>query len=277
MNNTNNNPAPAQGGLAMGTTTRTRERTGERANGRSQPARPKTTANGSPAKRGGRNGAPRAGKPTGLRLIGYIRVSTLDQADEASYGLPAQVAALQRWAEAAGHELITVVPEVASTRNPARMFGRLAVEAALRAGLADAMAVRDLDRASRSTLDGAELTARATSHGWRIVGTDGTDTADPEQEFLVNIRLARAQEERRLISRRTREGLEIARTRGAKVGRPKLISRAAERRIVKLRREGMSPGAIANHLTAKKIATPGGGFRWHASTVRAVLAREGIN
>ncbi|OLM17596.1 MULTISPECIES: recombinase family protein [unclassified Pseudonocardia] len=128
----------------------------------------------------------------GLRLIGYVRVSTAAQADEKRHGLAAQWRALDRWCKANGHALVTVVPEVASTRRPDRMYGRLAVEQALRAGLADAMAVRDLDRASRSTLDGAGLVARAQRHGWRIVGTDGLDSADPEQEFFVNVRLAMA-------------------------------------------------------------------------------------
>ena len=205
-----------------------------------------------------------------LRLIGYVRVSTAAQASEKSHGLAAQRRALEKWCRAAGHELVTVIPEVASASAPDRMFGRLAVENALRAGLADAMVVRDLDRASRSTLDGAQLLAS----GWRVLGTDGTDSADPEQEFLVNVRLAMAQEERRKISRRTREGLDAARASGKTLGRPPIITKATERRIAKLRRDGMSANKIAQALTAKKVPTPNGGAAWSPSTVRTVLARQ---
>jgi len=169
---------------------------------------------------------------------------------------------------------VTVIPEVASTRAPDRMYGRLAVEAALRAGLGDAMVVRDLDRASRSTLDGAQLVTRASANGWRVIGTDGIDTADPEQEFLVNVRLAMAQEERRKISRRTREGLEAARAKGKTLGRPRSLTPAVERRIVRLRKTGLSAQAIANTLTEKAVPTPNGGPSWSASTVRSVLARH---
>lgn len=217
------------------------------------------------------------GAETGLRLIGYVRVSTAAQATEKSHGLAAQWRALEKWCHALGHVLVTVVPEVASTRNPERMYGRLAVEAALRAGLGDAMVVRDLDRASRSTLDGAALAGRAAANGWRIIGTDGIDTADPEQEFLVNVRLAMAQEERRKISRRTREGLEVVRARGAVLGRPRTIPPTVERRIVRLRsRDGLSAVAIARDLTTRRVPTPSGGATWNPSTIRSVLARQGV-
>lgn len=213
----------------------------------------------------------------GLRVIGYVRVSTEGQASERSHGLTAQWRALEAWCRALGHILVTVIPEVASTRHPERMYGRLAVEAALRAGLADAMVVRDLDRASRSTLDGAQLVGRAAERGWRLVGTDGVDSADPEQEFLVNVRLAMAQEERRKISRRTREGLETARASGKQLGRPRAITPTLARRIVRYRvKDGLSAQAIAALLTQKRVPTPGGGERWHHSTVRRVLTREGV-
>jgi DNA invertase Pin-like site-specific DNA recombinase len=210
-------------------------------------------------------------------LIGYVRVSTAAQASERSHGLAAQEHALERWCRAAGHTLVAVVPEVASTRDPERMYGRLAVEAALRAGLADAMVVRDLDRASRSTLDGAQLVTRAAANGWRVVGTDGTDTADPEQEFLVNVRLAMAQEERRKISRRTREGLDAARAKGRTLGRPRAIPPTVERRIVRLRtKDGLSANAIARTLTEKRVPTSSGAAAWNPSTIRSVLARQGV-
>lgn len=213
-----------------------------------------------------------------LRLIGYVRVSTLKQADERSHGLAAQRAELDRWCRANGHELVTVVPEVASTRAPDRMYGRLAVESALRAKLADAMVVRDLDRATRSTRDGAALLHRAVQEGWRVIGTDGTDTADPEQEFLINVRFAMFQEERRKISRRTREGLEAARANGSQIGRPSKIDTKTTRKIVKMRtRDGMSAQAIAKQLTAQKVPPPGGGGQWHHSTIRDVFAREGVS
>lgn len=222
--------------------------------------------------KGGSSGGPT--RTGGLRLVGYVRVSTAAQATDRSHGLNAQWDALDRWCRANGHELVTVVPEVASTRDPERMYGRLAVEALLRAGLADAMAVRDLDRASRGTLDGAEMLSRAVRHGWRVVGTDGLDSSDPEQELMINIRLAVAQEERRKIARRTREGLAAARSKGAVLGRPRTIPDAVVRRMKKLRTEGLSCARIAAALDKGRTPPPSGGA-WSAATVRTVLKREG--
>ncbi|PVZ10161.1 DNA invertase Pin-like site-specific DNA recombinase [Actinomycetospora cinnamomea] len=223
----------------------------------------------------GHGNGPSSTASTGLRLVGYVRVSTAAQATDRSHGLNAQWDALDRWCRANGHELVTVVPEVASTRDPERMYGRLAVEALLRAGLADAMAVRDLDRASRGTLDGAEMLSRAVRHGWRVVGTDGLDSSDPEQELMINIRLAVAQEERRKIARRTREGLAAARSKGAVLGRPRTIPDAVVRRMKKLRTEGLSCARIAAALDRGKTPPPSGGANWSPATVRTVLRREG--
>ncbi|MEJ2868417.1 recombinase family protein [Actinomycetospora sp. OC33-EN08] len=225
---------------------------------------------GTGPQRGAVSPAPR----TSLRLIGYVRVSTAQQAGDNSHGLDAQTDALRKWCELNGHSLVTVVPEVASTRDPARMYGRLAVEALLRAGVADAMAVRDLDRASRSTLDGAELLSRAKAAGWRVVGTDGLDSADEEQEMFINIRLAVAQEERRKIARRTREGLEAARAKGAQLGRPRQIDPKTVARMKRLRGEGLSVARIAAALDKGRTPPPNGG-NWSPATVRTVLVREG--
>ena len=211
----------------------------------------------------------------GLRLIGYVRVSTAQQAGDNSHGLDAQRSALEKWCAAEGHTLVTTVVEVASTRDPERMYGRLNVESLLRAGLAEAMVVRDLDRASRSTLDGAQLLARAKDNGWRVVGTDGTDTSDPEQELMINIRLAVANEERRKIARRTKEGLAAAKAKGAQLGRPRTIPEPVVRRMKSLRREGLSVARIAAALDRGKTPPPNGGEKWSPATVRTVLVREG--
>lgn len=94
-----------------------------------------------------------------------------------------------------------------------------AVIASLRA--ADCLVVLDLDRAFRSSID-AMLTAdllRQRGVGFRILSLD-VDTRTPEGELFYSLVAAFAQYERRIISRRTREGLEAARLRGVRLGRP---------------------------------------------------------
>jgi DNA invertase Pin-like site-specific DNA recombinase len=81
-----------------------------------------------------------------------------------------------------------------------------------------------------------------------------------------------AQLERRLIGERVREALAAKRAAGARLGRPRQLSNDVVETIVTRRTDGASLRAIAEALNEAKIATAHGGARWHASTVRAVLA-----
>lgn len=72
------------------------------------------------------------------------------------------------------------------------------------------------------------------------------DTSTPYGQFLFTLISGLAEFERQLLSQRTREGLDAARQRGARIGRPPKMSRAqlmaaAER----IRRGGESIAVIA--------------------------------
>jgi DNA invertase Pin-like site-specific DNA recombinase len=219
------------------------------------------------------SGSPRAQcRPV---LIGYVRVSTRDQGGN-GHGLDAQRRTIERYCRDNGYVLACIIPDVVSTRLADKMYGRQAAVVAVEAGLADGIIVSTLDRASRSTLDGAILLDQARRQGWRLLSVDGVDSDDPEQTLLTDIRLAVAQEERRKISERTKAGLEAARAKGKQLGRPSKVTPALARRIVRLRmKDGLSAQKIAANLTTKKVPAPGGGATWHHSTVRLILAREG--
>jgi len=209
-----------------------------------------------------------------VKVIGYLRVSTEGQADK--YGLSAQREEIERWCAAHDHELISVLHDVVSSGRTDRMYGRQIAVAALGNGVADALVVRALDRATRSTADGAALLEMAKRQGWRLMALDGTDTSDPEQELTINVRIAMAQEERRRISQRVREGMASAKRQGKQFGRPRSVPDDVTRNIVTLRRSGLSAQAIAKALDASGVPTPSGGRRWHHSVVRDVIRREGV-
>jgi DNA invertase Pin-like site-specific DNA recombinase len=209
-----------------------------------------------------------------LRVIGYCRVSTAKQGDH-GHGLGAQHAALEHFCAQHGHELLTVTTDVASGVASDRMYGREVAIAAIESGLADALLVRALDRATRDQEDAAKLFKRAQRNAWRLMDCDKADSGDPSQRLLADIRIAVAAEERRKISERTREGLAKARKAGKRLGRPPLIDAALAKRIVRMHtREGLSVGAIAKRLTERRVPTPGGGARWYPTTVRDVLKRS---
>jgi DNA invertase Pin-like site-specific DNA recombinase len=80
---------------------------------------------------------------------------------------------------------------------------------------------------------------------------DGIDTSTPAGRLFMQIRGAFAEYERGLIVERTKAGLEVARRRGKRFGRPPLPRRQRER-ILRLRRAGRSIRAIAQQVAVAK-------------------------
>ncbi|MGB6229113.1 MAG: recombinase family protein [Litorimonas sp.] len=90
----------------------------------------------------------------------------------------------------------------------------------------DSLVVLDLDRAFRSTID-ALLTAellRERGVNLRILSLN-LDLSTEYGELIFAVFSAFAQFERRILSRRTKEGLRAAVRRGVKLGRPSKSNR----------------------------------------------------
>lgn len=212
-----------------------------------------------------------------LRVIGYVRVSTAKQSDT-GHGIGAQHQALEHFCAAHGHELLTVTSDVVSGTASDRMYGREVAIAAIESGVADALLVRALDRATRDQEDAAKLFKRAERNAWRLMDCDKADSGDPSQRLLADIRIAVAAEERRKISERTREGLAKARKFGTKsgrpLGRPVEVDLALAEQITHMHtRDGLGANMIARQLTERGIPTPRGGVRWYPTTVSDILKR----
>lgn len=207
------------------------------------------------------------------KAIGYIRVSTNRQADS-GYGLEAQRSAIEQFCSAQGLQLVALIPDVMSGKRTDKLYGRIAAITAIRTGMANVLVVNTLDRSSRSMADGARLVADAKAEGWRVVGLDGTDSSTVSQ-LTAHARLLVAEEERELISKRTKQGLIKARQAGKQLGKPSTIDRKTVQRIVKLYGEGRGTKAIARALTDSGVRAPQAGS-WSYSTVRRVLEREGM-
>ena len=109
-----------------------------------------------------------------------------------------------------------------------------------------------------------------------IVTELGRD-ADP---FMLHLYAALAEQERRLISERTRQALAAARERGvvlgnakqARANKNKSIARAESLRPLLEGMSGLSARAIATELTMRAIPTPRGAA-WSAKTVLRVMDR----
>lgn len=143
------------------------------------------------------------------RCLGYMRVSTPEQC-------------MDRQAEGLRGLCDRLYVESASAVAAHRPVFDQVLEA-LEPG--DSLLVWDLDRAFRSTVDAMLVSERLRKRGvaLRIVKLN-IDTATPEGEFFYTIIAACAQFERRILSRRTREGMAAARKRGRHIGRPRALS-----------------------------------------------------
>ena len=208
------------------------------------------------------------------RVVGYIRVSTADQA-ESGAGLEAQRAAITAHAAARGWELAEIYEDHASGKS---LNGRHELKRALaelRARRADALMVAKLDRLSRSIHDFSGLLETSAKQGWAIVVLDlDLDTSTPMGEAMANMAGVFAQLERRMIGQRTKDALAIKKAQGVRLGRPRAIPPAVEARIVKMRRAGKSFEAIAAQLTAESVPGPTGRPAWSWGTVSRVVRRH---
>lgn len=211
-------------------------------------------------------------EPAGLRVIGYVRVSTEEQSRSGA-GLAAQRAAIEAACQARGYELAVVLEDAGYS---ARSLERPAIRAALDeldGRRADALMVSKLDRLSRSLLDFAGLMERSRRRGWALIALDlGVDTATPSGELMANVLASFAAFERRLIGQRTQDALAAKRAAGVRLGRPRALPDDVVARVVDERARGATFRAIADRLNAEGVATGHGGAQWWPATVRDVLA-----
>lgn len=143
-------------------------------------------------------------------LVGYARVSTLDQHEDL------QIDALRQ----AGCERIYADHASGAKSSRPELDRMLDM---LRKG--DVVVVWKLDRLGRSVQNLVDLMGRfqKAGIGFRSL-TEQMDTTTPGGVLIFNLFAALAQFERDLIRERTMAGLQAARARGRKGGRPSKLS-----------------------------------------------------
>lgn len=221
----------------------------------------------------------RAKRPTrkgGPVVLGLVRVSTDEQA-ESGAGLAAQAVTLHAEAAREGWALELVPEEGVSGKDMNKRPVLIETLRRLDAGEADVLAVAKLDRLSRSVIDFATILDRAKRGGWSVVALDlGVDTSTPTGELVAGVMMQVAQWERRIIAERTRDSMAAAKqAKGLRYGRPDALDPALRVWVVQARGTGRSYQSIADELNARGFPTAHGGRKWHASTVRAVMASQG--
>jgi DNA invertase Pin-like site-specific DNA recombinase len=147
--------------------------------------------------------------------IGYARVSTQEQ------NLSLQLDALQ----SAGCDTI-YREKVTSAKKERPELQKLMSQ--IRAG--DVVVIWKLDRLARSLKDLISLVNEMQGKGAELQSlNDHIDTTTPQGKFTFHLFAALAEFERDIIRERTKAGLAAARARGRKGGRPKGLSKEAQR------------------------------------------------
>jgi site-specific DNA recombinase len=149
-------------------------------------------------------------RESAMRLVGYVRVSTEEQATE-GVSLDAQRERLAAYALAHNAELIAIESDeaVSGKVSPEKRSGLATALARIRSGEAEGLLVLKLDRLSRTTRDVLDLVDEAGARGWRLVSvSEHLDTGTAAGRLVLTVLAALSQMEREQVSERTRFALD---------------------------------------------------------------------
>ena len=156
-----------------------------------------------------------------MRAVGYVRVSTAEQAKE-GVSLESQAAEIRRYAAARGWVLVNIARDdgVSGSVPLAHRKGGEALMRALETADADAVIVTKLDRAFRDAADCLNVTKVWDEAGIPLVIiTLGVDTSTPMGRMFLTMTAAFAELERAQIGERTRDAMAEVKRQGGEVGR----------------------------------------------------------
>lgn len=175
-----------------------------------------------------------------MRTFAYCRVSTAEQDTET------QILAIRK----AGYEVqdSRIISEVVSGGMQAmqRPEFKALVEHKLEAG--DRLVVLKLDRLGRDSIDVQTTIKQLQEKQIEVVSLDlpVKNITGAEGMLMMQLLAAFAQFERERIKERTREGLERAKAKGKKMGRP--VATETREAVAKAQRDGLSQSHAAKVL-----------------------------
>jgi len=188
-------------------------------------------------------GLPRSNKLLSMKLIGYVRVSSVSQTQ--GYGLEVQKQAIEQYCTIHGHELLGIEEEVRSAIKTRPVFDK--VKEKVLNGKADGLIAYRLDRVGRSVKDLANIADEFQKAGKALIFVQNAiDTSTPEGKLLFNLLAAIAEYERTLLLERTRAGRELAEKQGKICHRPRKF--LDPKILAEMKKKGMSHRMMARTL-----------------------------
>jgi site-specific DNA recombinase len=207
------------------------------------------------------------------RAVGYIRVSTDDQADS-GLGLESQRLQVEAQAIVSDLDLVDVIEDAGFSAKCLERSGLARLMDKVNAGEVDVIITAKLDRLTRSLEDLLHLlkvlgkARRATGgKGVDLVScSESLDTSTATGELMIHLLGAIGQRDRKTIGERTRSAMAVARKQGRLIsGRAPFGYRAGDdgyleldereqgiiKRVENLREAGESWQSVADTLTAE--------------------------
>lgn len=199
-----------------------------------------------------------------MRAIGYIRVSTEEQASE-GVSLAAQRAKIAAWCQANDYALVDVLTDAGLSGTRTDRPGLAAALATI--GKGDALVVYSLSRLSRSTKHTLELAERLEQAGADLVSlSERIDTTTAAGKMVFRLLAVLNEFERDQLAERTSAALQYKKRKGELVGAvpygkalgadgKTLVEHPTERHVLTAARAlhgtGLSLRQIARALSAK--------------------------
>ena len=220
--------------------------------------------------------------------IGYIRVSTEDQARE-GVSLDNQKSKIIAYAQLKDLTLLEIIEDAGISAKNLKRLGVQKVITMARKKQVDAVVVYKLDRIFRSTVDALETTKLFDKWGVSFHSIEETlDTRSAMGRFFFTLTAALAEMERRLIGERTKSALAHKRSKNEKTGGDVpygydltpagiLIKNDTEQKVIRLirhlHRQGISLRGICRELEGHGYRTKRGNVSWHPATLAGIIQR----
>lgn len=230
-------------------------------------------------------------EPPTMNAIGYIRVSTMRQADE-GVSLDAQRNRIEAWCKANDYKLSDVFCDagVSGKRADNREGLQRALDEACKQR-GSALIVFSLSRLARSTKDAIAIAERLEKSGADLVSlSEKIDTTSAAGKMIFRMLAVLAEFERDLVSERTKAALAHMRRNGQRIGSipygfdladdgTTLVENAAEQQTIAdigaMRGRGMKLKQIAKGLTERGVPTKTGrSLAWGHTAVARILKRR---
>lgn len=220
-----------------------------------------------------------------MRIVGYTRVSTEEQARE-GISLEAQKSKIAAWAEALGHEILAMEEDAGVSGKDMNRDGlQRAIERCCEQQAA--LVVYSISRLSRSTRDTLMAAERLDKHGANLISlTERIDSTSASGKMIFRLMAVLNEFERDQVSERTQAILRHKKEKGEVYASipfgfdrqgDRLVENEEEMRTVdlirKLRAEGYSLRAVAEELNDRQLPTKNC-RKWYASTVRYILRND---